>query len=530
MTKTAPLHAQVSLSSLVTHPPHLQVEVHSFGSLPLGTFLPDGDIDMVIIPRAPAAPDLRQEWCKKLCAALIAEMTQQNQAFSKRPSREPPVPFRVRDPSIVPAEVQVVKCLVNDVKVDIVWAQRQGLGTLVFLEQMDRIVGRDHLLKRSIMLVKAWAYYETRILGSHNFLLSTYALETLVLFVLNQALDRVHTPLDVFREFLAFFGAFPWETRAVTLWGAIPREVLYSGGAPPLPPADQEGLGLLMANPAVRALLAAQPPGPGEEADAKPITVKFLNIVDPLNPRNNLGRSVSRQGYNRITKVLAMSADRMARIFRAGPSEEEEAVRDFEKFFRVTLQVNAFKQGQGQGQRQSQMVSAPPTPTGTSSASHHVSMANGNYLRDAIAAANAVAQHTRAAAAAAAAASHAPHFQGALSNGLLPPGFRGWGGHPHPGPPQHPHLHPHAHANQRPAPAFPPSRGGSAGPSGRSFARSASSGHMFVASGSDELDLPAEGWDLAPAPLALPAEGDARGSLSASASSSVDDTTSEVDL
>lgn len=55
----------------------------------------------------------------------------------------------------------------------------------------------DHLLKRSILLLKSWCMYESHILGSHSGLISTYALETLVLFIINTFGHELKSPLQV---------------------------------------------------------------------------------------------------------------------------------------------------------------------------------------------------------------------------------------------------------------------------------------------------------------------------------------------
>ena len=44
--------------------------------------------------------------------------------------------------------------------------------------------------------VKAWCYYESRLLGAHHGLISSYALETMVLYVLNVHHARLATPLQ----------------------------------------------------------------------------------------------------------------------------------------------------------------------------------------------------------------------------------------------------------------------------------------------------------------------------------------------
>ena len=45
--------------------------------------------------------------------------------------------------------------------------------------------------------VKAWCYYESRLLGAHHGLISTYALETLVLYVFNKYHETIDSPLSV---------------------------------------------------------------------------------------------------------------------------------------------------------------------------------------------------------------------------------------------------------------------------------------------------------------------------------------------
>lgn len=45
--------------------------------------------------------------------------------------------------------------------------------------------------------MKAWCYYESRLLGAHHGLISTYALETLVLYVFNKYHETIDSPLSV---------------------------------------------------------------------------------------------------------------------------------------------------------------------------------------------------------------------------------------------------------------------------------------------------------------------------------------------
>lgn len=48
-----------------------------------------------------------------------------------------------------------MKCVVSDVVVDVSLDTIGGLCTVAFLEAADRRIGRQHLFKRSILLVRA---------------------------------------------------------------------------------------------------------------------------------------------------------------------------------------------------------------------------------------------------------------------------------------------------------------------------------------------------------------------------------------
>jgi hypothetical protein len=70
--------------------------------------------------------------------------------------------------------------------------------------------------------VKAWCYYESRLLGAHHGLISTYGLETLVLYIFNVYHAALRTPLEVLHRFLEAFAAFDWDRYCLSLRGPVP--------------------------------------------------------------------------------------------------------------------------------------------------------------------------------------------------------------------------------------------------------------------------------------------------------------------
>lgn len=190
---------------------HFQVEVFLFGSVPLRTYLSDGDIDisMFSLPKGPN-DNIKDVWANKLVKHLEREQALQL------------APFRIRSCQIIQAEVKLVKCIVGDIVVDISFNTLGGVCAVAFLEWIDRKVGRDHLFKRSIVLVKAWCYYESRLLGAHHGLISSYALETMVLYVLNIHGHPLESPLQVLQKFLEVLASFGWDKYCMSMMGPIP--------------------------------------------------------------------------------------------------------------------------------------------------------------------------------------------------------------------------------------------------------------------------------------------------------------------
>jgi hypothetical protein len=82
-------------------------------------------------------------------------------------------------------------------------------------------VAKGDLLKKSIILLKAWFTYESSFLGSYASCMATYALYVLVIFIINNHYEDLKNPLDVFRAFFKYWGAFDWNNNIVTLYAPV---------------------------------------------------------------------------------------------------------------------------------------------------------------------------------------------------------------------------------------------------------------------------------------------------------------------
>ncbi|PNX70912.1 nucleotidyltransferase family protein, partial [Trifolium pratense] len=89
-----------------------------FGSVPLKTYLPDGDIDLTVLSHESVEEDMPQAVCNLIGSGENLE-------------------YEVKDIQHVRAQVQVVKCTVKNIAVDISFNQMGGLYALRFLEQVN---------------------------------------------------------------------------------------------------------------------------------------------------------------------------------------------------------------------------------------------------------------------------------------------------------------------------------------------------------------------------------------------------------
>ncbi|GLT32429.1 hypothetical protein SLA2020_070980 [Shorea laevis] len=312
----------------------LGCEVFPFGSVPLKTYLPDGDIDLTAF----GGLNVEEALANNLCSILESE--EQNSDAG----------FVVKDVQLIRAEVKLVKCLVQNIVVDISFNQLGGLCTLCFLEEVDNLIGKDNLFKRSIILIKAWCYYESRILGAHHGLISTYALETLVLYIFHLFHSSLDGPLAVLYKFLDYFSKFDWDNYCISLNGPIhisslPEVVVET--------PENGGADLLLSNDFLKDCLERfSVPSKGFETNLRTFPQKHLNIVDPLKENNNLGRSVSKGNFYRIRSAFIYGARKLRHILSQA---EENIGEELHKFFQNTWDRH------GSGQRPDVPDSVPMT-------------------------------------------------------------------------------------------------------------------------------------------------------------------------
>ena len=264
------------------------IKIHLFGSYFLSTYLPEGDIDITV--QCP----------------IGAMSSLMNIIYERFKQLAIPVQF-------VQADVKLVKCHINEICVDISFNQLMGLTTAFFVTDVNDALP-NNLFKRSLLLLKAWAYYESRTLGAHGGMLGSYALTIMLVSVINQMqmgllLTPHVTELDVLLFFFEFYAQHDIRNHVVTIYGL--RCINGGGvdghsGLDPMPEdtgclINREFMQIFRARNRAffKHLLVEDSLLPADARDHvshdPPYDLqdhRSMNIADPLRSQNNLARGV----------------------------------------------------------------------------------------------------------------------------------------------------------------------------------------------------------------------------------------------
>lgn len=406
------------------------------GSFPMKTYLPTADLDVCLLLPQELEPTWHFPVLHALCLAGSAASSGSSgggvvgasgavtsepgapNALSGSPNGKSASPASglsgyatntVRNVNFINADVRVIKCTIDNISVDFTANRVGALSALLLLDAMAARVGKDHLLKKSIVLIKAWCIHESSaytaaphgspaqphttgaaahapsghsVLGASYGAFSTYAINTVVMGLFNQHGAKIVHPLHALFLFLDRMAEFPWHDAALTLHGSVPLSVLASGASVVSTQAmlfkkkaQASGSRKSDAGDVYSAKLslddvehirqrtqdhfggfgAAQPPT-ANGFNAKPaFQLRAVNIVDPLDEKNNLARSVSAEWFPAMKRAFRMGRNRLARLLaspKTAPPGGVSRIDELDDFFATSWRTY----GRGDGWRPDLLV------------------------------------------------------------------------------------------------------------------------------------------------------------------------------
>eukprot|EP01034_Spumella_vulgaris_P018757 gene18757-23978_t len=133
----------------------------------------------------------------------------------------------------VNGDVKKIKIMINNISVDISMNQIGSLYAQYLIETVDKFVGQSHLFKKSMLLVEAWARYESprytqgggsliaAAVAGVGARLSPWAVTVMLVWVFNAEGARITCPVQALGHFLRIFACFDWSKYALTVQGPV---------------------------------------------------------------------------------------------------------------------------------------------------------------------------------------------------------------------------------------------------------------------------------------------------------------------
>ncbi|KAF0714049.1 Aste57867_4063 [Aphanomyces stellatus] len=273
-------------------------------------FLPDTSLKMSIF-----FPSADPQWFMKVNEALCV-------AASAAPSSSDDAALHVAHVELVNVASPRLHCNVGKVVVDISANAFHEIRGAYFLEAMDKLIGKAHLFKRSVLLVHGWLVYESGASTDtkHGEILRDYTVAVMMLYVFNLYHASLHQPLQAIARFFGLFAAFPWDGFCVSIEG--PRDLLCLPN-PPLPPSQGK---LLLEDEMLEMHRTRRfddtpeptPPTPPSMHDAiLQFNIKHINIMDPIDPSKNLGEGVTAKQAASFRNALDQGATKLHAVMMA---------------------------------------------------------------------------------------------------------------------------------------------------------------------------------------------------------------------
>lgn len=191
-------------------------QVYEMGLHSLHCFLPDDDITMSVY----LCRGLESTWYTRLVEKL-AKASDGTESLDGSTSDN----FLVKNTKVqMEGCEQHVQCTIGNTTIDIKANSKLDLCFMAFLEEFDRKIAKNHLFKRTLLLVRAWWTYEapvylkTRIQHS---IFPHYAITVMVISVFQRHHYMLSFPFQALCMFFIDFVSFDWSGYALTIFGAV---------------------------------------------------------------------------------------------------------------------------------------------------------------------------------------------------------------------------------------------------------------------------------------------------------------------
>ena len=219
--------------------PDYIAHVLPYGSFPTKTYLKDADIDITIFFESKINKNILIDLPIQLidnAILLIKNELENNNKSSKFDL--------ISDIKIINAGIRLLKCKIGSNSIDISINNFSGLYKILFIDFIESQLkiqmkkkklfndcsykeNKINIFRRTLLLIKGWCFYEGKLMGSNIGLMASYTLEILVIYLFNLHYDEIYNEFEGFEKFFELMQKMNWETNIITLYGIISNFDFY---------------------------------------------------------------------------------------------------------------------------------------------------------------------------------------------------------------------------------------------------------------------------------------------------------------
>ena len=350
-----------------------------YGSFPVKSYLNCADIDITICFCLEKNKKMFVDIPPDVIENIIKTIKNEFDNINKVSEQE-----KISDIKIIMADIKLLKCKKDNINIDISVNNFAGLYKIIFINLISEQIknklnnlniysdstysqNKRNLIRRTFLLIKGWFLYEGKLMGSNIGLMATYTLEILVLYLFNYYYKEINNEFDGFMKFFEIMEKFNWNDEIMSLFGLIKKfyfhqkiESVTKNNQIINKPfwylnskenneeneinflnIKENNASLLNFNEVQNSMFYLNRGieltylRNNENIILKANFDKFVNVLDPLNNYNNLGKSINFHSKSRMDKVIPFMIKKLKNI--------KEMRKNSNPFLYMNSLLNLFK-------------------------------------------------------------------------------------------------------------------------------------------------------------------------------------------
>lgn len=338
--------------------PDFKTYIKAYGSYPIKTYLNNADIDITIFFESKKEQKVLIELPLDIINKAIIIIKEEFERYNKESAFE-----LFNDIRIIMADIRLLKCKIGSISLDISINNFSGLFKIVFINYIENqfqsqfnkkilfpdspyVDNKINIFRRSLLLIKGWCFLEGNLMGSNIGLMASYTIEILVIYIFNIHYEYIYNEFDAFEKIFEFMESMDWENNIITLFGIFSNQYFHTilsslnseiqkdkknsidinepfwffkninnnktqvksikmnsfseTSCEPLLKVNELKKMISPINKGINNIYLKQKVKMINES----IFEKSINILDPINNCNNLGKSISFHSYSKMKQVI----------------------------------------------------------------------------------------------------------------------------------------------------------------------------------------------------------------------------------